>query len=167
MHHRPVTMPPVGLLNMLCELCRPCRGVRSPSRCKALPPQELEGVDYDMVRVGYQAGVGDSPCDTCILYLDQTSGQVRAIRYTVTYFSGQQPTLEPPKRETLFYYEDPVTVDGLTVATRFRGFLYADGQMGEFKNEAWASEISFHERFDAAALIAPGNARVQLPPTRP
>jgi hypothetical protein len=65
------------------------------------------------------------------------------------------------------YYEDPVTVDGLTVATRFRGFLYADGQMGEFKNEAWASEISFHERFDVAALIAPANARVQLPPTRP
>jgi|TARA_B100000809_G_scaffold60873_1_gene57478 hypothetical protein len=61
------------------------------------------------------SGVGDSPGDTYVLYIDQESGLVKAIRYTVTYFSGRLPSTEPPKRETLFYYEDYVTVDGLTV----------------------------------------------------
>jgi len=124
-------------------------------------------VDCDMVRVGYKEGIGDSPGDTYTLYVDQTSGLVRAIRYTVTYFSGQPPSEEPPKRETLFYYEDYVTVDGLTVPTRFRGFLFQDGQMGEFKNEAWASDISFNGTFEANKLVAPAGARVQAPPARP
>ena len=136
-------------------------------RYTMLPKQELDGVFYDMVRVGYKEGVGDSPGDTYTLYVDQRSGLVRAIRYTVTYFSGQPPSEEAPKRETLFYYEGYVTVDGLTVPTRFRGFLFQDGQMGEFKNEAWASDISFNGSFDADKLVAPAGGRVQAPPPRP
>jgi hypothetical protein len=134
---------------------------------KAMPAEALDGVLCDMVRVGYESDVGDSPGDTYVLYLDPTSGLVRGIRYTVTYFSGRAPSAEPPKRETLFYYEDYVTVDGLTVATRFRGFLFENGQIGEFKNEAWASEISFSEAFEAGQLVAPAEARVQPPPARP
>lgn len=58
-------------------------------------------------------------------------------------------------------------VDGLTVPTRIRGFLFQDGQMGEFNNEAWASNISFNGPFEAARLVAPAGARVQAPPTWP
>jgi hypothetical protein len=133
-------------------------------RYEVIPAEQLDGVVYDMVRVGYESGVGDSPGDTYVLYLDPDSGLVRGIRYTVTYFSGKAPSADPPKRETLFYYEDYVTVDGLTVATHFRGFLFESGQIGEFKNEAWATEISFSEAFESGQLIGPAEARVQLPP---
>jgi hypothetical protein len=136
------------------------------ARYTRLAPADLDGVLCDMVRVGYESGVGDSPGDSYTLYVDQESRRVRAIRYTVTYFSGKPPSDEPPTHETLFYYHDYITVDGLTVPTRFRGFLYRDGQMGDFKNEAWATEIGFRLPFDESRLIAPEGARVQAPPSR-
>ena len=64
-------------------------------------------------------------------------------------------------RETLLYYKDYVTVDGLTTATYYRGYHFADGQKGEYKNEARAGDISFRQPFDAARLEMPPDGRVQ------
>lgn len=131
-------------------------------RYEALPPDTLDGEAYDLVRVGYEAGVGDSPGDTYTLYVDRETGRVRAIRYTVTYGRDADPAETPS--ETLFYYEDYATVDGLTVPTRFRGYDYADGERGAFRSEAWADSISFRRPFDASRLAMPENARVAPPP---
>ncbi len=108
--------------------------------------------------------VGDSPGDTYTLYVNQGSGLVDAIRYTVTFgrplpAEGEQGGR--PRRETLFTYEDYVAVDGLSVATRFRGYNFETGVRGDFKNEAWASEISFRQPFDASKLERPPDSRVQ------
>lgn len=92
------------------------------------------------------------------MYLDPESSQVGAIRYTVTY--GRPPSEGPPERQTLFEYDDYVTVNGLTVPTRFRGYGFADGSKGEFRNEAWADSISFRRPFDASKLEAPEGARI-------
>jgi len=43
-------------------------------------------------------------------------------------------------------------VDGLTVPTRFRGYAYNDGEVGDLRNEAWASDFSFREPLDEAQL---------------
>lgn len=132
-------------------------------RYERLPDAELDGTLYDMVRVSYGDAVGDSPDDTYVLYVNKETSLVDAIRYTVTYGRGGQPAGEP-LRETLFYYEEYVTVDGLTVATRFRGFNVLDGVVKDFKNEAWADEISFTKPFDASRLIMPEDGRVHPMP---
>lgn len=121
---------------------------------RALPDAELDGVAHDVVEVTFEPGVGDAS-DTYTLYVDQISSRLRAIRYTVTFednFSG---------RETLFYYNDYVTVDGLTVPTHFYGYRWLDGAKGEHTNEAWVTEISFREPFDESRLIMPEGGRVQ------
>ena len=129
-----------------------------------LPDAELDGTTYQMVRVSYDAGVGDSPGDTYTLYVHPETGRVHAIRYTVTYGRDVPPDAEMP--ETLFYYEDYETVDGLTVATHFRGYRFAEGgPSGEVRNEAWADSISFRRSFDPTRLEAPEGARVVPPPT--
>lgn len=120
---------------------------------ETLPDQELDGVMYDMVKVGYEPGIGDAS-DTYTLYVDKESDQLRAIRYTVT-FGGR-----PAGNETLFYYEDYVTADGLTVPTRFDGYWVIDGEKGEFKNAAWVTDISFSTPFDETQLVMPEGARV-------
>lgn len=133
-----------------------------------LPPEELDGVLHDMVQVSFDDGIGDSPGDTYTLYINQETGRIDAIRYTVTYGRAPQAASEQenrPRRETLFYYEDYVTVDGLTVPTHFRGFHFIDGQKGDLKNEAWAAEISFRQPFDATQLERPADARIQPMPT--
>lgn len=135
-------------------------------RYEVLPEAELDGIVHDMVKASFGDGVGDSPGDTYTLYINRESGLVDAIRYTVTY-GRQRPDgdqTDRPVRETLFSYEDYITVDGLTVPTRFHGFDFENGAKGAFKNEAWASDISFRERFDAARLERPQDSRVQPAP---
>ena len=125
---------------------------------EAMPPETLDGETYDMGRVGFEDGVGDAS-DTYTLYVHPETGRLRAIRYTVTY-GGR-----PARGETLFYYDDYTTVDGLTVPTHFRGYRFEDGQRGDFRNEAWVTDISFREPFDESLLEMPEGGRVQpMPP---
>ena len=117
------------------------------------PDEELDGIMYNMVKVSYSSGVGDSSGDTYLLYINKDTDRVDAIRYTVTY--GREG---PATSETLLYYEDYASVDGLTVPKHFRGYLFVDGKRGEFKNEAWADSISFSRPFDSTKLVAPDGA---------
>ncbi len=127
-----------------------------------LPDETLGDTTYELVRVGYQEGVGYSDDDTYTLYVHPETGRVDAIRYTVTY--GQDVPSDADLPETLFTYEDYVTVHGLTVPTHFKGYGYGDGERGDFKNEAWADSISFRRPFDASKLTPPENARIVEPP---
>jgi hypothetical protein len=119
-----------------------------------LPDEELDGEMHNMVRVGYEAGIGDAS-DTYTLYMDKETDRVEAIRYTVT-FGGR-----PARGETLMYYRDYVTVDGLTVPTHLVGYSFVGGERGEARNEAWVTDISFTQPFDAARLEMPADGRVQ------
>ena len=129
-----------------------------------LPVENLDGVAHDMVRISYGESVGDSPGDLYTLYVNQDTGLVAAIRYTVSFGRTKVQASSRPIRETLFYYDDYVTVDGLTVPTHFRGYGFIDGERGAFKNEAWASDFSFRQPFDASQLIMPPGGRVQPMP---
>ncbi|MFT5143130.1 MAG: hypothetical protein ACI80V_003702 [Rhodothermales bacterium] len=133
-------------------------------RYDALPADTLDGRPYDMVRVSYDVGVGYSDGDSYTLYVDQETDMLRAIRYTVTYGRGR-PAEGAPQRENLFYYNDYTTVDGLKMPTHFIGYQYADGQKGDYRNEAWASDFSFRRPFDPARLEVPEGARVVSPPS--
>jgi len=131
-------------------------------RYEALPPDTLGGQTYEMVRVGFEEGVGDAPGDTYTLYVHPETGLVDAIRYTVTFGRDVDPAAPPS--ETLFTYGNYVTVGGLTVPTRFRGYAFEGGRRGAFKNEAWADSVSFRRPFDESRLVVPEGAHVAPPP---
>jgi hypothetical protein len=131
---------------------------------EALPDDTIDGTPHDMVQVTFEPGTGDSPGDTYTLYLDKDSGQVDAIRYTVSFGRDVEPGADLP--ETFFDYEDYVTVDGLTVPTRFEGYSYSDedGPGETLRNEANADSISYRRSFEPSKLDPPENARfVSLP----
>ena len=131
---------------------------------EALPDDTLDGEPHEMVAVTFEQGVGDSPGDTYTLYLDKNSGQVDAIRYTVSFGKDVEPGADLP--ETFFDYTDYTTVHGLTVPTRFKGYSYSEeeGPGGELRNEAFADSISYRRPFDESKLEPPENARfVSLP----
>jgi hypothetical protein len=125
---------------------------------RRLPDEELDGTRHEMVRAYFDPGVGESPGDSYTLYVHPETGLVRAIRYTVSFGRDLEPDADLP--QTLFYYDDPVTVDGLTVARSFRGYRYTEaGERGEFRNEAFADSISFRRPFDRSRMEAPAGAR--------
>jgi len=131
---------------------------------EALPDDTLDGEPHDMVEITFGEDVGDAPDDVYTLYLDKNSGQVDAIRYAVTY--GRDVENQADLRQTFFDYQDYVTVHGLTVPTRFKGYTYSDEQgVGDtLYNEAFADSISYRRSFDESKLEPPEDARfVSLP----
>jgi len=127
-----------------------------------LPDEELNGTTYEMVRTYFGADVGASPGDAYTLYVHPETGQVDAIRYTVSYGRDVPPNADLP--ETMLFYEDFVTVDGLTTATTYRGYDFTeDGEQGAFKNEAFADSLSFTRSFDPDRMEAPDGARFVRP----
>ncbi len=125
---------------------------------RLLPDEELNGQSYRMVRCWFDAGTGETSGDSYTLYVHPESGRVDAIRYTVSYGRDVEPDADLP--QTLFTYEDHVTVEGLTTATRYRGYGWTpDGGRGEFRNEAFADSISFSRPFQRERLEAPEGAR--------
>jgi hypothetical protein len=131
---------------------------------EALPDDTLDGEPHDMVEITFGENVGDAPDDVYTLYLDKDSARVDAIRYVVTY--GRDVGPDADLSETLFDYEDYVTVDGLTVPTRFEGYSYSEeeGPGDTLRNEAHADSISYRRPFDPSRLEPPENARfVPLP----
>lgn len=132
---------------------------------EVLPDAPLDGVPHEMVHVSFSAGVGDSPGDTYTLYVDKATGRVSAIRYTVTYGQSLDEARQGSPSETLFYYLDHESVDGLTVPTRFEGYRFANGEKGAKRSEAFVSDISFRRAFDETKLEMPDDARVQPMPS--
>jgi hypothetical protein len=131
---------------------------------EALPDDTLDGTPHAMVEITFDRGTGDAPGDTYILYLDKDSDQVDAIRYTVSYGQDVPPGADLP--QTFFDYQDYVTVDGLTVPTRFQGYSYSEstGIGDTLRNEATVDSISYRRPFEESKLEPPQNARfVPLP----
>ena len=129
-------------------------------RYTVLEDDSLDGTAHQMVRVGFDDGVGDSPGDTYTLYVHPESGRVGAIRYSVTYGRGR-PEPGEPVSETLMYFLDYETVDGLTVPTRFESYAFDGTTKGDLRGTASASDISFRAPFDEARLVMPDGGRVQ------
>ncbi len=130
----------------------------------AVPDEPIDGTPHDMVRITFGDDVGDAPDDSYTLYLDKETGRVDAIRYTVTF--GRDVGPEADLSETFFDYQDYVTVDSLTVPTRFEGYAYSDEEgIGETRtNWAEADSISYRRSFDESRLTPPDTARfVPLP----
>ncbi len=131
-------------------------------RTDELPNDTLDGTVHQMVRITYDDGVGDSYGDRYTLYVHAETGRLSAIRYSATFGRGR-PTPDQ-MTETLMYYLDYITVDGLTVPTRFESYAYSNGQKGELRGTASASDISFRAPFDESRLVMPEGGRVQTFP---
>lgn len=133
-------------------------------RFLSLPAEELDGVPHERVMAYFGSGVGDSPGDVYVVYIDPDTDRVAAVLYTVTYGRAVEwgpDGPEAPENGTLLHYQDYTVVDGLATPTRFRGYAYRDGEAGDLRNEAWVSEISFREPFDDSMLEMPADARIE------
>ena len=133
-------------------------------RYEILPNEVLEDVEYRLLRVTFDDGVGDAPGDHYTLYIHPETYLVDVLRYRSTYGSGRLP-INDEMTETLLDYMDYVTVDGLTVATKFQGFGFSDGLRGDPYYEVMVSEISYRVPFDSLRLTMPSGARIDPGPS--
>src|SRR5215471_6702200 len=90
-------------------------GVRLASEGTSKLPGD--STDYLTVRMTFDEGVGDSPRDYYVLFVDPQTRRLRAIEYIVTY-AGVLPEGVNSSPPNLLFYEEHATVNGLVVPTR-------------------------------------------------
>ncbi|MCR9142882.1 MAG: hypothetical protein NXI24_11565 [bacterium] len=116
---------------------------------------------YRVVKITYGAGVGDSPEDDYILYLDQTSGRIEFAHYIVSYkaLAGGKPAADLERHVVVFDWQ---SADGLVVPAKFHFHAYDPEKIvGEKLASVGVENVKFSKtRPDQALFQKPAGASV-------
>jgi hypothetical protein len=93
-------------------------------------PLKFEGTSYPGIKIGYEAGVGESPEDEYIIYYNKDTHQMEWLGYTVTYFSK-----EKSKDFHFIKYTNWQLVEGLKLPKTLEWYNYEDGKPTTKRNE--------------------------------
>jgi hypothetical protein len=111
--------------------------------------------EYITVKMTFDAGVGDTPDDYYILYIDPKSNRLKACEYTATYASILPPGTKATPAHILVY-ETFATFDGLVVPTRYSIYDKTHKLVATCKIRNW----SFKKPFEIARMNKPAGAVV-------
>ncbi len=122
-------------------------------------PAEYEGETYHIVRVTFGDGVGDAPDDFYVLYIDQETYRLAAIRYVVSY-PGYFPN-GGHTQEKLMTYEGEQKVNGIIFPQKHRTFMWeADGSIGKYVTDITLSDLEFRPETEQSYFEIPEEAYV-------
>ncbi|MGH9856544.1 MAG: hypothetical protein ACRD4B_01750, partial [Acidobacteriota bacterium] len=118
--------------------------------------------EYITVKMTFVPGIGDTPDDYYILYIDPKNHRLKACEYIATYASIQPPGAKatPPN---ILVYEAFTTVDGLVVPTRYSIYQKDHTRIGTCEIRNW----SFKKPFDANRLTMPPGAVIDTSNPQP
>jgi hypothetical protein len=107
---------------------------------KHIGNKKVEGRDYDLIKVTFASGVGDSK-DTYVLYVNKKTKLVDQLLFTVVAFDITEPEL------LKLHYE---TIDGITIPTE--RVEISSNWKGEIVGKKWATtywtNIKFNNKID-------------------
>lgn len=140
--------------------------LRDPgSRLEDLGEREMKGRTYDVARLTFGEGVGDTPEDWYVLYRDRETDRLGAMAYIVTYGTAPEEAEAEPHAIT---YEDFVTVDGVAVPQTWQFWLWneEEGIHGDPIGRVDLSDVRFVDP-PVDTFAVPENAREEDLPTVP
>lgn len=126
-----------------------------------LAPATIDGTTYDVVRVTFDAGVGESPEDTYILYVEQDTGQARMLRYSVTYGD-----IDRPEPQSVLVYTEWQEVGGLVVPRRGTFHPWQDGAPGAQTAVVTYDNVDVRTARPADAQFAMPEGAERIPPPK-
>ncbi len=94
-----------------------------------IEPTEFQGKTYDRVAVSYPQGVGDTPEDDYILYIDSQTRRLKMIDFVPTSaeVNGDTPLDEIPRKALVF--DTWERYDGLLIPSQATFYGWTDGQL--------------------------------------
>ncbi len=110
---------------------------------------------YTTIKMAFEPGVGDTPDDYYVLYVNPATHQLKACRFVVTY-AEMLPEGAESTPEHILVYDEFTIVDGLTVPTRCSIYKLDQTLFASTKIRDW----SFSKPFDASRMIMPEGAVV-------
>jgi len=98
---------------------------------ESLGTKKLRGTEYKVVKASFDNGIGDTPDDDYVAYINKETNQLKLVLYTVTY-----PALMKGKTiEELEYraavYDEWQEVDGLIVPKKLSFYVWTDDTLAE------------------------------------
>ena len=129
---------------------------------ESLGTKELNGKEYDVVKVTYDAGIGDTPDDDYVAYIDKDTNQIEILHYIVTYPPLMQgKTIDELERHAAVY-EEWQEVDGLIVPKKLSFYEWSDDKLGESAVGSMTFEdVSFKKEIpDPKVFLKPEGAIV-------
>lgn len=100
--------------------------LRDPgSRLESLGEKILNDRPYDVARLTFEAGVGDTPDDWYVVYRDRETSRLHAMAYIVTF---GKPVDKAEAEPHAIVYGDYVDVDGVPVPTTWSFFNWNEEQ---------------------------------------
>ncbi|MFY0601476.1 MAG: hypothetical protein JXR03_17510 [Cyclobacteriaceae bacterium] len=124
-----------------------------------LPSQELDGAIYDLVKVTYQSGTGDAPGDYYVIYINQETQLMGALRYIVSYPGFFQNGGHFP--EKIMRISGLSEVDGVKLSTGYQTFWWKEDSIGEHITNIDVLDVSFNNDLDKTFFNRPDGAKVQ------
>ncbi|WP_353778570.1 DUF6503 family protein [Winogradskyella sp. 3972H.M.0a.05] len=93
-------------------------------------PLEFEGKSYPGIKIGYEAGVGESPEDEYILYYNPETYQMEWLGYTVTFFSKEKDT-----NFRFIKYDQWEDLAGMKLPKAIQWYNYEGSTVKDMRNE--------------------------------
>ncbi len=122
-----------------------------------LDPQTLEGKDYDLVKITYADGIGDAPDDFYVIYIDQETKLMGALRYIVSY-PGHYPD-GGHSDEKIMKIIGLSGIEGIQIPTGYHTYWWKEG-VGEHITNIYVTEVKFDRAVSLLSFEKPENARV-------
>ncbi|PQV46888.1 hypothetical protein CLV33_10840 [Jejuia pallidilutea] len=108
-------------------------------------PLVFEGQTYPGIKIGYEAGIGESPEDEYILYYNPETYKMEWLGYTVTFFSK-----EKSKEFHFIKYSNWQTVNGLLLPETLTWYKYENNLPTEKRNDLKFTDVKLSkEKLDA------------------
>lgn len=124
-----------------------------------LPQKVYKEKNNDVVKVTFDAGIGDAPDDYYILYFDADSHQLSVIRYIVSYPAYFKDGGHLP--EKFMDLSEYKTVDGITFPTLYKTHWLLENQApGEYITKIEVSDIEFTNNLEDNFFNAPEGAKI-------
>lgn len=122
---------------------------------EVLKPDTLGGRNYDLVKITYEANVGDAPDDYYIIYVDQETKEVGAIRYIVTYFGKRKNS-----QEKLMKFDGQQVISGIKFPKVYYSYQWEESKMGAYVTKTELTEVDFRPETPNNYFFAPEGAKL-------
>ncbi len=121
---------------------------------ESLGTKELNGKEYNVVKVTFDKGIGDTPDDNYVAYIDKDTNQLEVLHYIVTYPPLMQGKSKDELERHAAVYEKWQEVDGLSVPKKIMFYQWSDDKLGDTAVASMTFEnVSFNQENPDPAIF--------------
>lgn len=128
-------------------------------KLEKLNSQFIDSIEYDAIKISFEAGTGDAPDDYYVNYYDKNSHLLKAIKYIVSYPKRFNKGEHSP--EKLMIITSYQKIDGIKLAKTYETYSTNEqGQKDQLMTNSTVSQVKFLPKINDDYFSSPEGAFV-------